>query len=493
MLDATHGFELPLEHDDHSDAHSPARSARFASGEHTAADDETRSIVSLLLTEVGVLSREDTQDFLHKKKRERDKVQKAVFFMSSLVRAALIADTFSIPMGRHYWVGKPCGYKAAREVTDALLVAGYIQKHSAPSKGRGLCTGFRCSAAFREHLEGWRAVLRFKRIRPDSIEVREPKVRCCGKVTGGKRIALSRLPPEEVLQQRETMSQILDGLSGHRLEDAQGKHLSTSLVRIFAGDFSNGGRLYGEYQNLPETQRLACTIDGEPVCEIDLKASHPSILAAIYRHSERPPQDPYSEIPWVEIPQHRKAAKTLVQCSIHSPDGRLKKFPRGDKGVSFRDKHKLGNMTVRDLMPGIFKVFPYLDGAPRLTLPLQYLEAEIIVDALLRLKRRNIPAFPIHDSFLVKRSDQEEVVRVLQEVLRDHLGVHAPWLDVSTTDTTPTLIAPLPCSKTQPYILQYVLEDLLKQDVRSHSVSLDCAEHTDIREEDDMLIDLEDM
>ncbi len=117
--------------------------------------------------------------------------------------------------------------------------------------------------------------------------------------------------------------------------------MDTGLRRIFVANFRNGGRLYGDYQNHPEQERLTWTIDGEPVCEIDLKASHPHVLAAAFGHPDRLPADPYDVISWVTTPTLRKAAKQLVACSINAPDGRVRRFPRGANGISFKEKHDI--------------------------------------------------------------------------------------------------------------------------------------------------------
>jgi hypothetical protein len=51
-------------------------------------------------------------------------------------------------------------------------------------------------------------------------------------------------------------------------------------------DWNKGGRLYSDgkdsYQQLPRPERLKMTIDGEPVCEIDIRASYLTILHARY-------------------------------------------------------------------------------------------------------------------------------------------------------------------------------------------------------------------
>lgn len=222
----------------------------------------------------------------------------------------------------------------------------------------------------------------------------------------------------------------------------------------------NGGRLYADYQNLPEADRLRCTINGEPVCEIDLKASHVAILAALYRHPHRLPQDPYAAISWVQTPDLRKAAKNLVQCMIHAPDGRPSRFPKQQDGTKFRTKYRLGNVSVSDLLPAIFEVMPFLDGSPCLTLPLQFIEAEIVIIVLERCLYEGLAAYPIHDSLLVRRSDEGQVLLILQRTLREFLGPHAPWLDVSVAGQTPRLIEPLPCPMDAEYRLQDAPESL---------------------------------
>ncbi|MBF9029541.1 hypothetical protein HKCCE3408_03955 [Rhodobacterales bacterium HKCCE3408] len=265
------------------------------------------------------------------------------------------------------------------------------------------------------------------------------------------------------------MSQLNDFLGQYALEDEGGRRQDTKLTRIFTEDLSHGGRLYGEYVTRPERDRLACTIDGEPVCEIDLKASHLSILAALYRHPDRLGRDPYEDIEWVKSRQLRRAAKTLVQCSIYKPGGWLTAFPKQDDGVAFKDKYDLDGRRVGDLMPGIIEAFPFLDGSPSLTLELQFIEAEILMDVLERLCRSCIPAFPVHDSVLVRQSDEERVLKILQETLREYLGPHAPWLDVSVSGEDPRMIEPLPCPIDAEYHLDSRLEELLEVITATHS------------------------
>lgn len=434
----------------------------FVNGEHTAADERTRQIILQLLEEIGVLG-DATPDMTAEgeapkvTKRAAEKVEKQVCFMASFLRVATVVDQFGILMDRHRWTGTPCGYTAARTVTRALLECGYIDSVVAPRKGQS--TVYRCSETFKCRLVDLWGLLAFKRARPHPVEVREPKKDYRGSLKK-KRLPLGHFPSNEVRHHQEKVIRLNDHLSRHPLLDVTGKPLDTTLRRIFAGDLKNGGRLYADYQNIPEEDRLRSTIDEEPVCEIDLKASHVAILAALYQPPARLPQDPYAAIGWVDTPLLRKAAKTIVQCVIHANGGRPKKFPRQDDGIPFREKYGLTETRMEDLLPDIFKAMPFLDGSPCLTLSLQYIEAEVLIAALERLRLRGIPAFPIHDSLLVKQSDEEEVLRILQETLRTFLGPYAPWLDVSANGQAPRLIAPLPCPMDGEFWLQNVRDDL---------------------------------
>lgn len=141
-------------------------------------------------------------------------------------------------------------------------------------------------------------------------------------------------------------------------------------------------------------------------------------------------------------------------------------MPKGEKDSSFRDKHGLpAEWKATDLIAQIFEIYPFLKGMPDMTLALQYLESEIIREALLSLIELGIPAYPIHDSLLVRLSDRDQVLQVLQGTLRDHLGPYAPWLDISMTGRPPELVSPLPCDTTDE---SYRLSSWLKDNGRSH-------------------------
>lgn len=433
---------------------TPEKADVFVNGQHTAADPDTRAFVLHFLEDLGVL--EDTARFLPLRPsvpkgstRMFSNAEKRIIFMASFLRAIISNDTFSIQMTPNAWSGAPCGWGAARDVTKALKNTGQIVVARKAKKGRNT-TIYRRSDKLSARLAEHGQKLAFKLADNDIVEVREAKGDHYGQRTKKAKIPLSEFSSEKINEEKTQLRRFNAHLSRYALLDAAGSPVDTTLKRIFDGDLEHGGRLYGAYQRLPERQRLRCSIGGEPVCEIDLKASHVFIAAALLGHSDALPPDPYSEIPWVNTEKERKAAKLLVQCVINARDGRPRRFPKLRNGASFRKTFDLGDKRIDQFLPGIFEVMPFLDGSPNLTMKLQYLEAEMMIDTFEKLRALDIPALPIHDSFLVRESDCELVLTVLQETLNEHLGKHAAWLEVSTTGGVPYLVEPLAYCVDQP-------------------------------------------
>src|SRR5207302_3565001 len=63
--------------------------------------------------------------------------------------------------------------------------------------------------------------------------------------------------------------------------------------------WNKGGRLYSEgedcYQQMPRSQRIRMTIDGEELCEVDIRASYLTIIHALH---DEPFPDPAEDDPY---------------------------------------------------------------------------------------------------------------------------------------------------------------------------------------------------
>lgn len=192
----------------------------------------------------------------------------------------------------------------------------------------------------------------------------------------------------------------------------------TGLRRIFNNgdqedfDWNKGGRFYSmadgqSYERWPARYREALlTINDEPTTEVDLRASHLTLLHALTGEKFDPSDDPYhiEEYPriivklWVaqaigssnpRPSQWSKKSKADYEEERPGCDLQVD-FPCREVGAAVKNKHSL----LVDL------------GFLRLsTLDLQYHEAEILRRAMEKLMfERGIPALPIHDALIVPQS-----------------------------------------------------------------------------------------
>lgn len=195
-------------------------------------------------------------------------------------------------------------------------------------------------------------------------------------------------------------------------------------TRVFNNlSWKKGGRLYshGEhsYQQMPETERLKMTINGEPVAEIDIKASQLTIYHAMVEEPLEGSSDPY-----VRAGIERQIAKQWVVASFGNgkpitrwPSKMIedyKKETSKELGKVAKAKDVAGKML--DTFPALKKLEDHSD----LWADLQYREAEAVIGTMLILMRtHSIPSLSMHDGIIVPRSKADLAKAVLtREFLR---------------------------------------------------------------------------
>jgi hypothetical protein len=110
-----------------------------------------------------------------------------------------------------------------------------------------------------------------------------------------------------------------------------------------------------------------------------------------------------------------------------SPAARVR--PETDQGNSLRD----GLYSARDTGHAILTRYPFLAApaevlgcadAPTLTsLRLQRVEADALTLAMTRLADGGVPALPLHDALILRRSDASEGAAALQRAFEEVAGV----------------------------------------------------------------------
>ena len=206
-----------------------------------------------------------------------------------------------------------------------------------------------------------------------------------------------------------------------------------SATRIFHnGDMKSGGRWYGGWTSMrnKEEQRLNLLIDEEPVCEIDLNASQPSLLSAlvgIKMNTGDTWLDAYAAVvERLDMTGDAKALRKKVKQVIVEMIGTgnaNRSGPANSKDNLF-DNTEEGlaeyNMICRaslEVIPALYK----LDAGYMNALGfLSYHEANILTETLLSLKRQGVPAYGVHDCIIVKQSDMDIAVANYRTIIRDY-------------------------------------------------------------------------
>jgi len=210
-------------------------------------------------------------------------------------------------------------------------------------------------------------------------------------------------------------------------EDAleYGKSINPSdltLRRYFSrGSFQSGGRLFGGFwQGLSEAERLnGILINGEEVAEIDYGQIAARILYG-FAGSPVPKGDLYA-IPGLMTADgnpYRDGIKLLFN-SLTFMEGDPSRKPRKSKDKLPRDLNiKQIVELIRQAHPAIAHYFGTTTGHN-----VQFIESEVMVSVLLRLREDNIVALPIHDALVVPCSARVRAMVTMKSVFEDMVGV----------------------------------------------------------------------
>ncbi len=190
--------------------------------------------------------------------------------------------------------------------------------------------------------------------------------------------------------------------------------------RVFAECPQLGGRWQAAgreavYQVMPKAERLAqILINGEAVAEVDVQASHLSIMHGLLGLS-LPDGDPYQ---FPEVPRQVVKAWITATLGKGSPVARWGQKTAKDNPTLLDHDPKHAGRIICDRYPflrqpaeavavaaGLDRLTDIATPARLLTHRLMAIEAEAIGDALMYLRTsRGVLGLPIHDSLIVPRS-----------------------------------------------------------------------------------------
>jgi hypothetical protein len=219
--------------------------------------------------------------------------------------------------------------------------------------------------------------------------------------------------------------------------------LFACATRIFHdGSLISGGRWYGGWTNLKSDKRLHMRIDDEPICEIDLNGSQPTLFSALLgiRMNEGDSwTDVYSAVverldAGEERTLLRKMVKQVIVEMLGSGNSN-RSGPASTKPpknpLKFDDLQLFfeGDYSKRmylQIQRAALEVFPALRHLSKRNdfNFVSYHEAEILTLTLLRLKALGVPAYGVHDCVAVKQSDKHTAVETYRSVIRDYVVKH---------------------------------------------------------------------
>jgi hypothetical protein len=189
--------------------------------------------------------------------------------------------------------------------------------------------------------------------------------------------------------------------------------------------FLNGGRVYTDIQRLPARKakvRLNTLINGSPVIEIDLKANHLRMAAAMFQKEEIAP-DPYIDIA-NKLGVTRNQVKLVINRSIGSRNAGRNEW--GAAHPDDDDEEAIPTPLFRAVMEQAKQTYPLIPFNEGLGLKLQSLEGAIMMKTMERLMKLNIVSLPIHDAIMVPDRLLSRVAAegALKEVWAEELNVN---------------------------------------------------------------------
>jgi hypothetical protein len=199
-----------------------------------------------------------------------------------------------------------------------------------------------------------------------------------------------------------------------------------AFVRYYASSgpvmFNSHGRLYsgqvgGWHQALAKEERKHILIKGESVIDLDFTNMH---LRLAYREARcTPPSGDLYAIKGLEA--FRPAVKIVISAML-SRIGDLKKLPSNARELLPRAwTGKRVAQAIREHHAPIAHLFGQDKG-------MQYMwqDSEVLMEVLIRLLRKGIPALPMHDGIMVQESVRELAQSIMQDVSLELIGVVLP-------------------------------------------------------------------
>lgn len=198
--------------------------------------------------------------------------------------------------------------------------------------------------------------------------------------------------------------------------------INTETERVFKEDVNYYGRLHGSYQNLSRQERDTITFNGEDTVEIDIKASHPSMLYAMMDYEV--PDDVYDctvineylareypEIPLLERGDYKLLMMVLINSQSYVQMIKALQFEKEWTSKFGTKSSTIGVITKFIQDCDKYEISSFFFSSQSLKLML--MESDLVLSVVEELMDIKIPCLTIHDSFIVPKDEMLLVVDII--------------------------------------------------------------------------------
>lgn len=422
----------------------------FASLDHACISPEALDLASSLSHALSF--HEEVTSPRDRKRRERD--QEAFEFAVG----AFLADLLAVAADDQHqgWTfrsmrpggfnGGRVGYKAFKRLVRLMAEIGAIELHednTIAGSGKRKASQFKATAwllsqARQKGIDVDELDRHFKALPPLKVLVQKSAStwrqgsKCAGQSVAFKPSATTDALAADI----ERLNAFLYGV---HLQG--GKH--AGYVRVFNNadpkqpyGWDEGGRLYSKcrdsYQSLNKQERRAMTLGGEPVVEIDIRASYLTLIHGLCGAPFDVAADPYDLAGFLASDHSpdacRKAAKAWCTSSLglgklikRWSDEAVECF-EADTGLDLREAFPV--RKVQSAMVGKHPLLSQWGTLGHSWGTLMFLESQAMLGAMLELMDdHGIPSLSVHDSIIVRARDEEIAQGVLARHYEDVCGL----------------------------------------------------------------------
>lgn len=210
--------------------------------------------------------------------------------------------------------------------------------------------------------------------------------------------------------------------------DKDGGIITNHYVRIFKNTFEMGGRFYRggilSIKNKGTHDRLKIKINNEMVTEIDYSNLHLMLLSYRHRLPYDPEEDLYMEcLPEsIQTSENRAIMKVCINILMNTLNKRSAISAMNnlikDQKEPVPTQINTGSKIMKLIEKRIPKHVKVIFDNPYLGMHLQFMDSNIAYEVISWFLSREKPILVIHDSFIVRRSDQYELLDIMVEAVK---------------------------------------------------------------------------